>query len=285
METGDSNAPVTPITPRLPVHRLAAKSLLLELEEAVDTGLEGDWRRALETSLSSGVVCSLTAYVGVDTERGQPVQGPLVRWDIPLPGFDLMSGHLQYNAPYTFAGVIRLDKGNQRSTRMVAVEDVHHFYKQLPPPKCLSWLYRLSEFIRRSSRHEGSKSCKHGAPPETAPQEEGAPEEYLLLRLVSLQNADGSWDLDSRLAAALGVSETDARGRMPSKDVPPNVWATVLAVVWLHGRAAGQRDEWELLEAKAVGWVRGQAGPQLSECLEAANTLLGCTVGSAIFRL
>uniref|UniRef100_A0A452J2Z7 von Willebrand factor A domain containing 5A n=1 Tax=Gopherus agassizii TaxID=38772 RepID=A0A452J2Z7_9SAUR len=89
---------------------------------------------------------------------------------------------------------------------------------------------------------------------------EGAPEEYLLLRLVSLQNADGSWDLDSRLAAALGVSETDARGRMPSKDVPPNVWATVLAVVWLHGRAAGQRNEWELLEAKAVGWVRGQAG-------------------------
>ncbi|XP_039355491.1 von Willebrand factor A domain-containing protein 5A-like [Mauremys reevesii] len=99
------------------------------------------------------------------------------------------------------------------------------------------------------------------------------------------QNADGSWDLDPRLAAALGVSETDARGRMPSKDVPPGVWATVLAVVWLHGQAAGQRDEWELLEAKAVGWVRGQAGPRLSECLEAANTLLGCSVGPAVFGL
>ncbi|CAM4627869.1 unnamed protein product, partial [Lepidochelys olivacea] len=56
------------------------------------------------------------------------------------------------------------------------------------------------------------------------------------------------------------------RGRMPSQavslpppppDVPPGIWATVLAVVWLHGWATGQRDEWELLEAKAVGWVQG----------------------------
>ncbi|CAM4636837.1 unnamed protein product [Lepidochelys olivacea] len=64
---------------RLPVHRLAAKSLLLELEGAVGAGSEGDGRRALEASLSSGVVCSLTTYVGVDMERGQ-----LVRWDVPL---------------------------------------------------------------------------------------------------------------------------------------------------------------------------------------------------------
>ncbi|KAH1182080.1 hypothetical protein KIL84_009834 [Mauremys mutica] len=101
---------------------------------------------------------------------------------------------------------------------------------------------------------------------------ERAPEESPLLRLVSLQNADGSWDLDPRLAAALG-------------DVPPGVWATVLAVVWLHGRAAGQRDEWELLEAKAVGWVWGRAGPQLSECLEAASALLGFNIGPAVFEL
>nr|XP_042704088.1 von Willebrand factor A domain-containing protein 5A-like [Chrysemys picta bellii] len=111
---------------------------------------------------------------------------------------------------------------------------------------------------------------------------ERAPEESPLLRLVSLQNADGSWDLDPWLTTALGVSETDARGRMPSKDMAPasgpRCWP------W-SGCTAGQRDEWELLEAKAVGWVRGQAGPQLSECLEAANTLLGCSVGPAVFGL
>uniref|UniRef100_A0A8C3SYN7 von Willebrand factor A domain containing 5A n=1 Tax=Chelydra serpentina TaxID=8475 RepID=A0A8C3SYN7_CHESE len=213
---------------RLPIHRLAAKSLLLELEGAVSAGSEGDRRRALEASLSSGVVCSLTAYVGVDTERGQPVQGPLVRQDIPL------------------AGNPRMGRG--------------------------SW------------RQGGPSMWGELGPISSGLSPKWAPEEYPLLRLVYLQNADGSWDLDPQLAAVLGVSEADARGRIPSEDVTPSVWATVLAVVWLHGRTVGQHAEWELLEAKAVGWVRDRAGER-SECLEAANALLGCSVGPAVFSL
>ncbi|XP_077688695.1 von Willebrand factor A domain-containing protein 5A-like [Eretmochelys imbricata] len=229
---------------RLPVHRLAAKWLLLELEGAMDTGSEGDQHRALATSLASGVICSLTAYVGVDTERGQPVQGPLVRRDIPLADFG-------------------------------AATPLQKMCYSAPGP--MAWAQGPSDV---------SMDCAMVCDFEDSSDvPEWAPEESPLLRLVSLQNADGSWDLDPQLATALGVSETDARGRMPSQDVPPGVWATVLAVVWLHGRAAGQRDEWELLEAKAVGWVRGQAGPRLSECLEAANTLLGCSVGPAVFSL
>ncbi|XP_073166215.1 von Willebrand factor A domain-containing protein 5A isoform X4 [Lepidochelys kempii] len=229
---------------RLPVHRLAAKWLLLELEGAMDTGSEGDQHRALATSLASGVICSLTAYVGVDTERGQPVQGPLVRRDIPLADFG-------------------------------AATPLQKMCYSAPGP--MAWAQGPSDV---------SMDCAMVCDFEDSSDvPERAPEESPLLRLVSLQNADGSWDLDPQLATALGVSETDARGRMPSQDVPPGVWATVLAVVWLHGRAAGQRDEWELLEAKAVGWVQGRAGPQLSECLEAANTLLGCSVGPAVFSL
>uniref|UniRef100_A0A8C0IP04 VIT domain-containing protein n=1 Tax=Chelonoidis abingdonii TaxID=106734 RepID=A0A8C0IP04_CHEAB len=214
---------------RLPIHRLAAKSLLLELEGAVDTRSEGDRRRALETSLSSGVICSLTAYVGMDTEWTQPVQGPLVRRDIPLPG-----------NPGEVGGA-------------------------------LGW---------EGEPGAGRQHVGGGLKWEREPG--GAPEESPLLRLVSLQNADGSWDLDSRLAASLGAVSLSLSLSSPPQDVPPSVWATVLAVVWLHGRAAGQRDEWELLEAKAVGWVRDQAG---ETGVGAANTLLGCTVGPAIFRL
>ncbi|KAM7150674.1 von Willebrand factor A domain-containing protein 5A-like isoform 4-T4 [Macrochelys suwanniensis] len=236
---------------RLPVHRLAAKSLLLELEGAVDTGSERDRRRVLETSLSSGVVCSLTAYVGMDTERGQPVQGPLVRRDIPLAGLGA--------AP------------RMRKMRCLKANYI--------TPKAMSC---SSSVPMARVLVDCAAACDFD---DSLDEPEQALEESPLLRLVSLQNADGSWDLDPRLAAALGVSEADARGRMPSKDVAPGVWATVLAVVWLHGRAAGQRNEWELLEAKAVVWVRGRAGPRLSECLEAANILLGCSVGPAVFGL
>ncbi|CAM4654850.1 unnamed protein product, partial [Caretta caretta] len=133
---------------RLSVHRLAAKSLLLELEGAVGTGSEGDGRRALEASLSSGVVCSLTAYVGVDTERGQ-----LVRWDVPLT--------------------------------------------------------------------------------------ERAPEESPLLRLVSLQNADVLWNLDPWLAGCAGGERDRRQGEDTQLDVTPSIWATMLAMVWLHDWAVG----------------------------------------------
>ncbi|KAG8140298.1 hypothetical protein E2320_003026, partial [Naja naja] len=69
----------------LPVHRLAAQALLQELEEDKEK-VEEKQLLALETSLSSGVVCSQTAYVGVNTELGKPVQGPLLHRDVPFPG-------------------------------------------------------------------------------------------------------------------------------------------------------------------------------------------------------
>ncbi|XP_066486198.1 von Willebrand factor A domain-containing protein 5A-like [Tiliqua scincoides] len=70
-------------TGRLPVHLLAAQTLLQELEE---TDEEEKQHLALETSLSSGVVCSQTAYVGVNTELGKTLQCPLVHRDILLEG-------------------------------------------------------------------------------------------------------------------------------------------------------------------------------------------------------
>ncbi|XP_050773863.1 von Willebrand factor A domain-containing protein 5A-like [Gopherus flavomarginatus] len=300
---------------RLPVHRLAAKSLLLELEGAVDTRSEGDRHQVLETSLSSGVVCSLTAYVGVDTERGQPVQGPLVRRDIPLtafraaprrknllcspmgrsPSVPMIQAQGPSRVSVDCAMACNFDNSSDvqvESRRpLIPLCDTHPqgFQREVqlifPAKAARSGPRAIQKFSSGFTEHMFKKYCKLRAPPETTSQKERAPEESPLLRLVSLQNADGSWDLDPQLAAALGVSETDTVGRMPSKDMAPSIWATVLAVVWLHSRAMGQRDEWELLEAKAVSWVRGQAGPQLSECLEAANTLLGCSVGPAVFRL
>ncbi|KAH1183430.1 hypothetical protein KIL84_004922 [Mauremys mutica] len=287
---------------RLPVHRLAAKSLLLELEGAVGAGSEGAQHRALEASLSSGVICSLTAYVGVDTQRGQPVQGPLVRQDVPLTDFireyvemrDCISiREIQIDRVCERpASRARLDEPNYRSVFGGLSRDLWQWYSRAArkclqlsksstshlPRKCLSWLRGGGG----GGVTQGQTVLQSGVP---GTLKERMPEESPLLRLVSLQNADGSWDLDPQLAAVLGVSETDARKRIPSEDVTPSIWATVLAVVWLHDRAVGQRDEWELLEAKAVGWVRDRAGAQLSECLKAANALLGCSVGPAVFGL
>ncbi len=38
------------------------------------------------------------------------------------------------------------------------------------------------------------------------------------------------------------------------------VWATILALIWLHGFKMDARDEWELLAMKAASWLRAQNG-------------------------
>ncbi|XP_059587407.1 von Willebrand factor A domain-containing protein 5A-like isoform X1 [Alligator mississippiensis] len=244
---------------RLPIHRLAAKALLQELEPGLPSGSEESRHRALEASLSSGVVCSLTAYVGVDTRQGRPVQGPLRRCPIPLAGFPPI--------PRVMKDYSSIDSCTYKAVKL------DHHRRYWSPPHC-SALEKMTMKLAR---------CEMQTMPQAVAQEGASP----LIKLVSLQNANGSWGLDSALASALGVSETDVKGKMPSEGVEPGVWATVLAVVWLHSRSAAQREEWELLEIKAVGWLRSRAGSisQLDKCLEAANALLGCSVAAPVFGL
>lgn len=40
----------------------------------------------------------------------------------------------------------------------------------------------------------------------------------------------------------------------------PSAWATMLAVLWLHDNGKELKEEWELLERKAVVWLHKNAG-------------------------
>uniref|UniRef100_A0A672HX85 von Willebrand factor A domain containing 5A n=1 Tax=Salarias fasciatus TaxID=181472 RepID=A0A672HX85_SALFA len=76
------------------------------------------------------------------------------------------------------------------------------------------------------------------------------------LQLVSLQKASGCWLLDSALAAALGKT---------CEEMNNEVWATILALIWLHGFKSDAKEEWELLSMKAVLWLRAQKGTPSSK--------------------
>ncbi|XP_034723994.1 von Willebrand factor A domain-containing protein 5A-like [Etheostoma cragini] len=87
-----------------------------------------------------------------------------------------------------------------------------------------------------------------------------------LLQLVSLQKASGSWLLDPALAAALGKTSKEVKNTKPSA-VKHGVWATILALIWLHGFKMDAQEEWKLLVMKAVSWLHAQNG--VPECVEA----------------
>ncbi|XP_048373973.1 von Willebrand factor A domain-containing protein 5A isoform X1 [Sphaerodactylus townsendi] len=244
---------------RLPVHRLAARALLQDLEGTGEKDKKKQ-RLALETSLSSGVVCSQTAYVGVNKELGQPVQGPLVFRGVPhARPCASMPAQYAYRVPGRYAAMPVMKK---RCARAAPVA----FSRAAKP------------VLSRVSATLGYEDD------EPALELEDEEEESPLLKLVSLQNADGSWVLDSNLASVLGLKEADIMSKTPEQ-VPPSAWATVLAILWLHSRAAEQRDEWELLEAKALNWLQASAGSRLAECVKTGNAVLGSSVSPQTFGL
>ncbi|XP_063813628.1 von Willebrand factor A domain-containing protein 5A-like isoform X1 [Pseudophryne corroboree] len=67
------------------IHRLAAKAVISQLEHGTDSDSEEVKKRILETSLQSGVISSLTAFVAVNKDSKTLVEGTAVRRDIPAP--------------------------------------------------------------------------------------------------------------------------------------------------------------------------------------------------------
>ncbi|KAK6296151.1 hypothetical protein J4Q44_G00338640 [Coregonus suidteri] len=98
-----------------------------------------------------------------------------------------------------------------------------------------------------------------------------------LLQLISLQKASGSWGLEPALAEVLGKTEEEVAKPKPAL-VDQEVWATVLALVWLYGFKMEAQEEWQFLAMKAVSWIQAQKAASVSECVQAGNTLLGCQV-------
>ncbi|XP_073467440.1 von Willebrand factor A domain-containing protein 5A-like [Aquarana catesbeiana] len=218
------------------IHRLASKALISELEQGTESQSEEVEKKILETSLQSGVVSSLTAYVAVNKDTKRRVKGPPVRKDIPAPAH--MRGHSGFHG------------GHEKLLYLIG------------PPEML--------------KQEDMSSGPPSPPPAVL---------VALVRLISLQNADGSWNLTPQISAVLGISETNIKTGNPDQNVEVSVWVTVLAVIWLHTTCVDQREEWELLEGKAVSWVRAKAGSSLGEFVRVGNELLKSSVDPKVFGL
>uniref|UniRef100_A0A669EDG5 VIT domain-containing protein n=1 Tax=Oreochromis niloticus TaxID=8128 RepID=A0A669EDG5_ORENI len=178
----------------LTVHRLGARALIrsLEMQERENRGQQdgGVKEKVVKLSVQSGVSSSFTAFIAVNKDNSEMIQGPLVRRNIPTPG----------DSVFSFSTIIT------------------------------SSLYFIFGF------------------PAAAPEQ---PPRDPLLHLVSLQGASGCWLLDPALATALGKTNEEANSE---------VWATILALLWLHGFKMDAKDEWELLAMKAASWLRAQNG-------------------------
>ncbi|XP_029111362.1 von Willebrand factor A domain-containing protein 5A-like isoform X3 [Scleropages formosus] len=242
------------------LHRLGARKAIVDLEGKVREGDDKSAKeRVVELSIQSGVSSSYTAFIGVNRENKEPVQGPLQR--------RLMAARSLFAGSYPVNSIC----GKAPSMGLIDCG----LYVQ--SPECCaapSSDHSCDTDEQRSSSSEEGE-CEDYAEQANISVEE--PEDPMV-DLIGLQRADGSWDLQQSLASILGKQEEEVVKASPGKPEFSSVWATVLAVLWLHGYKAESRDEWQFVAKKAMTWVRAQSGFDLTEFVAAGNSFLGLQV-------
>ncbi|XP_069003896.1 von Willebrand factor A domain-containing protein 5A-like isoform X1 [Embiotoca jacksoni] len=236
------------------VHRLGARTLIrsLEMEERERRGQPdgGLKEKVVQLSVQSGVSSSFTAFIAVNKADGEAIQGPLVRRNIPISRMCIVKVNL---CSFSTQTAMACGAPSERRKRKLCAGPV---------------------------MMDDELEMAYDDPPVMPKQPPRDP----LLQLVSLQQASGCWLLDPALSAALGKTSEEVDKSKPAP-VNSDVWATVLALIWLHGFKKDAKEEWELLAMKAASWLRSQNAPCLTECVEAGNALLGCSMQKDVLGL
>ncbi|MED6264424.1 hypothetical protein CHARACLAT_014810, partial [Characodon lateralis] len=228
------------------IHRLVARTLIRSLErEQREIGEEAEEiKRVVELSVQSGVSSVFTAFLAVNKSNGKAVQGPLIYRENP-----------------TLSQLLRGVWLNLMSDDSCGEKNI---FRRI-----------FSSWRKRTSANKHGKSLKKKV--FSGDSEPRKPARDPLLELVSLQDASGCWLLDPCLAAALGKSTEDLEKTKPAS-AKKDVWATILALIWLHGVQVNAKDEWDLLAMKATLWLRAKKASCIRDWVEAGNVLLGCNV-------
>ncbi|KAK6296504.1 hypothetical protein J4Q44_G00326460 [Coregonus suidteri] len=259
----------------LTVHRLGARTLIrsLEVEEREQDGeKEGVKEKVVELSVQSGVSSAFTAFIAVHKGDGEALQGQLLRRQVPTP--------MLYHSPMP---------------RMMACSMAH--FSPMPIMMGCGMALSSPEPMSGSSMNMTVQadmlmdvqadmytpgkgltfSEKSTLEDFDSPAPTSKPVRDPLLQLISLQKASGSWGLEAALAEVLGKTEEEVAKPKPAQ-VDHEVWATVLALVWLYGFKMEAQEEWQFLAMKAASWIQAQKVASVSECVQAGNNLLGCQV-------
>jgi len=108
--------------------------------------------------------------------------------------------------------------------------------------------------------------------------------------LIDIQTYEGSFKLDSGLAALLGVSISDLEAKLAtcfvfnggsnltslSKKQKRKIWATIFAIKLFEIQLAGESDVWGLVVDKAWAWISTVVG---NEDIKALEKLVGEVLG------
>ena len=229
--------PVATRSPSLPaIHHLAAKALIKDWQ---DQGTSKE--EIVKLSVDSSVISSHTAFIAVDEESSEPVTGAMKTWDVQALGALYRSGsnlsmsmsNCSSDSECDYEGELEDFEEEDELVEMVPAKRKMNF--SLSAPKSLS---------------------------TALPSQAAAPiVSDTLTSIITAQQADGSWKLDSTLTQLLAKPQKVIEDACPVKynKAISVIWATVLTLTLLKKKYSSQQDEWELIAMKAESWVKKQA--------------------------
>ncbi|XP_061431423.1 von Willebrand factor A domain-containing protein 5A-like [Lethenteron reissneri] len=291
---------------RLVLHRLLAKALIRHLvgdlgDDPSAAGPSDDARqRSVAVSLQAGVVSRYTVFVAVDTSPQSPIAEAMQARPVPRPhphapmvyhvARDAVPVDFSHHRHGAWMGFGAQSKKTSQQHQLQAAESG---YGSGASTRSSSPTQEMSTSSARESQRRShrvfqaqisnmtvEKKYRQGSQQmwQTPSRSNSTTSPYCveMSHLVHLQQANGSWESLEQLAVALQIPIKTLQSEAP-QDMASEVWATVLALVWLQYRAAEQKLEWDLLSRKASLWL-GLQGIDIAAAVEAANKALGSSV-------
>ena len=230
-------------------HHLAAKALITDWE---NTGK--DKMSIVKLSVEASVISSHTAFIAIDEESSEPIPGAMKTYDIiahdVLLSYSL--GATMASAP-AHSKAKKKKKGSFLPSFSFSARSKKSASKHQPPANRMA---SSSDDEIEVDRYDLEPVSSSVSSAKSSPISN-------VTGLITSQNINGSWTLDSALAQQVGKSLPELKSACPTecKGAVTSVWATVLALSLLRARYSSQQDEWELIAMKAESWLKKQSLP------------------------
>ena len=204
----------------------------------------------VELSIAANVVCQKTAFVAVDKDSLQPVQGSMQLRQVPVATSYGRRRKVQGKKFLRWNIDLRIAKPRF----MQRHSDVH---------MCCDMASEPERAFACDEDFEFNRACQVSDRRSPTP-----PDTFSVI--VSQQKASGAWEMNSIIASLLNQSVSDAGLRSPMgqqlSEIQPSIWATCIVIAWLEAQCADLEDEWELLADKAKSWLQKQSMPGTLTC-------------------
>lgn len=282
----DASKSVTSMEGTFPIHRLAAKAQIKQLQ---DSGKDDNKTLIVLLSTATNVISCHTSMVGVDKNRKNRVIGGLVRRNVPI-----MSGLASTSA--SACGYSMVDSRSLLKTKSKSFGRIKISTPPLLRSACLMAEpctyssqghpangYRCealcdSDYDTNPGRYALRSSSNYSRAYDTLVEPEreeiNPSKEPTYMTLVALQTFSGQWMLSAEFSAVMNSTLVALQSAAPIKAL--DVWATVLALSSLEVKFGDKRDEWEMMETKARRWLDLQdlEGLSIDDLLQKAKAVI-----------